>query len=51
MLDGTTPATREDPERPGVRLTELTLQPKERRVLELRYDLRFPRHLQVQGLE
>jgi hypothetical protein len=51
VLDGTTPATREDPERPGVRITELTLQPKEERVLELRYEVRFPRHLQVQGLE
>jgi len=51
VLDGTTPATREDPERPGVRITELTLQPKEERVLELRYEVRFPRNLQVQGLE
>ena len=48
---GTTPATREDPERPGVRITELTLQPREERVLELRYEVRFPRNLQVQGLE
>jgi uncharacterized protein (TIGR02231 family) len=51
VLDGTTPATREDPERPGVRITELTLQPKEEKVLELRYEVRFPRNLQVQGLE
>ncbi len=51
VLDGTTPATREDPERPGVRITELTLQPREERVLELRYEVRFPRGLQVQGLE
>ncbi len=51
VLDGTTPATREDPERPGVRITELTLQPKEEKVLELRYEVRFPRNLQVLGLE
>ncbi len=51
VLDGTTPATREDPERPGVRITELTLQPREERVLELRYEVRFPRNMQVQGLE
>lgn len=51
VLDGTTPATREDPERPGVRITELTLQPKEEKVLELRYEVRFPRNLQVIGLE
>lgn len=51
VLDGTTPATREDPERPGVRITELTLQPREEKVLELRYEVRFPRNLQVQGLE
>lgn len=51
VLDGTTPATRDDPERPGVRITELTLQPREEKVLELRYEVRFPRNLQVQGLE
>jgi uncharacterized protein (TIGR02231 family) len=51
VLDGTTPATREDPERPGVRVSELALQPREERVLELRYEVRFPRNLQVQGLE
>jgi uncharacterized protein (TIGR02231 family) len=51
VLDGTTPATREDGERPGVRITELTLQPREEKVLELRYEVRFQRGLQVQGLE
>jgi uncharacterized protein (TIGR02231 family) len=51
VLEGTTPATREDPERPGVRITELALQPREEKVLELRYEVRFPRNLQVQGLE
>jgi uncharacterized protein (TIGR02231 family) len=51
VLDGTTPVTRDDPERPGVRITELTLQPKEEKVIELRYEVRFPRNLQVLGLE
>jgi uncharacterized protein (TIGR02231 family) len=51
VLDGSTPPTRLDPERPGVRVTELTLQPKEERIVELRYEVRFPRGLQVQGLE
>ncbi|MBL0278016.1 MAG: mucoidy inhibitor MuiA family protein [Anaeromyxobacter sp.] len=51
VLDGTTPATREDPERPGVRVTEVKLGPKAEQVLELRYEVRFPRGMVVQGLE
>jgi uncharacterized protein (TIGR02231 family) len=51
VLDGTTPATRDDPERPGVRITDLTLEPRQEKVIELRYEVRFPRGLQVQGLE
>jgi uncharacterized protein (TIGR02231 family) len=51
VLDGTTPPTLEDPQRPGVRLTELTLGPREERVLELRYEVRFPRGFPIQGLE
>ena len=51
VLDGTTPATREDPERPGVRVTEVKLEPKAEQVLELRYEVRFPRGMVVQGLE
>jgi uncharacterized protein (TIGR02231 family) len=51
VLDGTTPATREDPERPGVRAWELTLGPREERVVELRYEVRYPRDLPVAGLE
>jgi uncharacterized protein (TIGR02231 family) len=51
ILDGTTPATREDPERPGVRAWELTLAPREERVVELRYEVRYPRGFPVAGLE
>lgn len=51
LLDGSTKATREDPERPGVRAWELTLAPKEERVVELRYEVRAPRGFAVAGLE
>jgi uncharacterized protein (TIGR02231 family) len=51
VLDGTTPATREDPERPGVRVWELSLPPGKETVVELRYEVRFPRGFPVQGLE
>jgi uncharacterized protein (TIGR02231 family) len=51
VLDGTTAATREDPERPGVRAWELTLAPREERVVELRYEVRYPRGFPVSGLE
>jgi uncharacterized protein (TIGR02231 family) len=51
LLDGTTPATREDPERPGVRAWELALAPREEKVVELRYEVRYPRGFPVAGLE
>ncbi len=51
VLDGSTKATREDPERPGVRSWELTLAPKEEKVIELRYEVRMPRGFAVAGLE
>jgi uncharacterized protein (TIGR02231 family) len=51
VLEGTTPATREDPERPGVRIWELTLEPRKEAVVELRYEVRFPRGFPVGGLE
>ncbi len=51
LLDGTTPATREDPERPGVRVYELSLAPREEKVVELRYEVRYPRGFPVSGLE
>jgi uncharacterized protein (TIGR02231 family) len=51
VLDGTTPPTREDPERPGVRAWDLELRPREERVVELRYEVRLPRGVPVAGLE
>src|SRR5574341_630603 len=43
LLDGTTAATREDPERPGVKAWELKLGAREERAIELRYEVRYPR--------
>lgn len=51
VLEGTSAATREDPERPGVRVYELALAAREERVIELRYRVRFPRGFPVAGLE
>ncbi len=51
LLEGTTPATREDPERPGVRVYELALAPREEKVIELRYEVRYPRGFPISGLE
>jgi uncharacterized protein (TIGR02231 family) len=51
LLDGTTAATREDPERPGVRTWELSLAPREEKVVELRYEVRYPRGFPIAGLE
>jgi uncharacterized protein (TIGR02231 family) len=51
ILDGTTPPTREDPERPGVRIHELALGAREEKVVELRYEVRYPRGFQLAGLE
>ncbi len=51
LLDGTTAATREDPERPGVKVWELPLAAKEERVVELRYEVRYPRDFPIAGLE
>ena len=51
VLDGTTAPTREDAERPGVRVHELSLGPKEEKVLELRYEVRYPRGFPIAGLE
>jgi uncharacterized protein (TIGR02231 family) len=51
LLDGSTPATREDPERPGVRAWELGLAPREEKVVELRYEVRYPRGFPIAGLE
>jgi uncharacterized protein (TIGR02231 family) len=51
LLDGTTPATGEDPDRPGVKRWELKLGAKETRVVELRYEVRYPKDFPIQGLE
>jgi uncharacterized protein (TIGR02231 family) len=51
ILDGTTPATREDPERPGVRAWELALGAREERAVELRYEVRYPQGFPIAGLE
>jgi uncharacterized protein (TIGR02231 family) len=51
LLDGTTAATREDAERPGVRVWELSLAPREEKAVELRYEIRFPRDFPITGLE
>jgi uncharacterized protein (TIGR02231 family) len=51
LLGGGTPATSEDPERPGVRTWELPLGPRQEKVVELRYEVRYPRGFPIQGLE
>jgi uncharacterized protein (TIGR02231 family) len=51
LLEGTTAPTREDPERPGVRVYELSLASREEKVVELRYEIRFPRGFPIAGLE
>jgi uncharacterized protein (TIGR02231 family) len=51
LLDGTTPATSDDPDRPGVKRWLLQLGPGESRVVELRYEVRYPRDFPLQGLE
>jgi uncharacterized protein (TIGR02231 family) len=51
LLEGTTAATREDPERPGVKIWELKLGAREERAIELRYEVRYPRGFPIQGLE
>ena len=51
LLEGTTPPTREDPERPGVRVYELALAGREEKVIELRYEVRYPRGFPIAGLE
>jgi len=51
VLEGTTKATREDPERPGVKVWELTLPAKGEQVVELRYEVKWPKGFPIQGLE
>jgi uncharacterized protein (TIGR02231 family) len=51
LLDGSTEGATEDAARPGVKTWTLALKPKEERAVELRYEVRFPRGVAVQGLE
>ncbi|HSD18782.1 MAG TPA: mucoidy inhibitor MuiA family protein [Anaeromyxobacter sp.] len=51
ILEGTTAATREDPERPGVRIHDLALSAREAKVVELRYEVRYPRGFAIAGLD
>jgi hypothetical protein len=51
LLDGSTAATREDPERPGVKIWDLSLGAREEKVVEVRYEVRYPRDFPVAGLE
>jgi uncharacterized protein (TIGR02231 family) len=51
ILEGTTKATREEPERPGVRSWELTLPAKGEQVVELRYEVKWPKGFPIAGLE
>ncbi len=52
VLDGSTaPTEPDDPMKPGVRAWALQLRPKEEKVIELRYEVRFPRGMAVSGLE
>jgi len=51
VLDGTTAATREDPERPGVKIWELPLAAREEKAVEVRYEVRYPRDFPIAGLE
>jgi uncharacterized protein (TIGR02231 family) len=51
VLEGSTVPTREDPDRPGVRVHELRLDAREEKVIELRYEVRHPRGYPVVGLD
>jgi len=52
VLDGSTkPTEPEDPTKPGVRSYTFTLQPKTEQVIELGYEVRFPKGQMIGGLE
>ena len=51
LLSGSTAATREDPERPGVKVWELSLAPREEKVVELKYEVRYPKGMAIAGME
>jgi uncharacterized protein (TIGR02231 family) len=51
VLDDSTPPTEEDPMRPGVRAYAVSLQPREEKAIDLRYEVRFPKGMALSGLE
>jgi hypothetical protein len=52
ILDNSTkPTEPEDPTKPGVRRYTYTLQPKAEQVIELGYEVRFPKGQMIGGLE
>jgi uncharacterized protein (TIGR02231 family) len=52
ILEGSTkPTEPEDPTKPGVRSYTFTLQPKAEQVIELGYEVRFPKGQMIGGLE
>jgi len=52
ILDGSTkPTEPEDPMKPGVRSYTFTLQPKAEQIIELGYEVRFPKGQMISGLE
>ena len=52
ILDGSTkPTEPEDPMKPGVRSYTFTLQPKAEQIIELGYEVRFPKGQMIGGLE
>lgn len=50
LLDGTTGGSKEDENKPGVRTWKLELGPNQKKVVELRFEVSFPRGTKVQGL-
>lgn len=50
ILDGTSKGGEEEPNLPGVRRWKLALKPGEKRAVELRYTVSFPRGMRVVGL-
>lgn len=52
LLDGSTATSeKEDPNKPGVRTYKLDLEPKAEKVIELVYEVRYPRNQAVSGLD
>ncbi len=52
VLDGTTaPTEPDDPMKPGIKAWVFSLDPRKEKVVELRYEVRFPLGMAVSGLE